>query len=183
VAVRAQKEFAAEKSIPWGISESSCKKRNPDTRYQYRAFGLPALALSRPDSDELVVAPYAAFLGLSVDAFGAAQNLRQMRTMGWLGAYGFYEACDFTAAPSGTSNGGEVVRCWMAHHQGMSLLAAANALCNSSMQRRFHAEPMVAAVERLLQEKPPPPPAFEVAGETGEELQSALQSAPPLAAD
>jgi cyclic beta-1,2-glucan synthetase len=182
-AVRAQQEFAVEKSIPWGVSESSCRETNPDGRYQYRAFGSPALALNRQQSDELVVAPYATFLGLLVDASGAMSNLERMREMGWLGAYGFYEACDFTPPRSGGDNGGELVRCWMAHHQGMSLVSVANVLCNSSMQRRFHAEPMVAAVERLLQEKFPPPPALDAVIETREELLCPSPSAPRLAAD
>jgi len=55
----------------------------------------------------------------------------------------------------------ETVRCWLAHHQGMSLMAVANVLCNSSSHRRFHAEPMVAATERLLHEKAPRMPILE----------------------
>ena len=43
----------------------------------------------------------------------------------------------------------------MAHHQGMSLVALANALLDEPMPRRFHAEPMVRAVELLLQERVP----------------------------
>jgi cyclic beta-1,2-glucan synthetase len=81
--------------------------------------------------------------------------------MGLLGPYGFYEAADFTPSRVKQGQACEPVRCWLAHHQGMSLMAVANTLCNSSSQRRFHAEPMVAATERLLHEKPPRMPVME----------------------
>jgi len=81
--------------------------------------------------------------------------------MGLLGPYGFYEAADFTPSRVKQGDTCEVVRCWLAHHQGMSLIAVANTLCNSSSQRRFHAEPMVAATERLLHEKAPRMPIME----------------------
>jgi hypothetical protein len=43
----------------------------------------------------------------------------------------------------------------MAHHQGMSLLAAAELLCGAPLQQAFHAEPQVRATERLLEERVP----------------------------
>jgi hypothetical protein len=151
-AVFAQKTRVEVQGIPWGISECSFAERDPNGRYGYRAFGVPELALSRLEPDDLVVSPYSSFLALVVDAAGAVANLRDMKERGWLGAYGFYEACDFTPTRIKGGEDREHIVCWMAHHQGMSLVAAANALCNSSMQRRFHAEPMVAATERLLHE-------------------------------
>ena len=151
-AVFAQRAHAEAEGIPWGISECSFAERGPDGRYGYRAFGVPELALSRLEPGDLVVSPYSSFLALVIDAPGAVSNLRDMKGRGWLGAYGFYEACDFTPTRVRAGEECEHVVCWMAHHQGMSLVAAANALCNSSMQRRFHAEPMVAATERLLHE-------------------------------
>ena len=153
-AIQTQREFVAIQPIPWGISESSCKDRNPDGHYRYHAFGVPSLAVSHLSSQELVIAPYASFLALMVDMQAAMENIRLMYEMGWLGPYGFYEACDFTPAHPGAPNKGELVRNWMAHHQGMSLLAVANVLCDASMRRRFHSEPVVAAIERLLEEKP-----------------------------
>jgi cyclic beta-1,2-glucan synthetase len=81
--------------------------------------------------------------------------------MGLLGTYGFFEAADFTPSRVKPGNTFEPVRCWLAHHQGMSLMAVANVICNSSSQRRFHAEPMVAATERLLHEKAPRMPILE----------------------
>jgi hypothetical protein len=123
---------------------------------------LPSLALCQSDRDELVISPYSTFLALLVDAPGAMKNLREMKSRGWVGAYGFYDACDFTASRMPPGKSYETVRCWMAHHQGMNLVAAASVLGDMSMQRRFHAEPMVAATERLLQEKVPRTGALEL---------------------
>jgi cyclic beta-1,2-glucan glucanotransferase len=155
-AIHAQQRFAKDNLIPWGISESSCSERNPDGHYRYHAFGVPALAVHQDDcSGDLVVAPYATFLALYFVPSRAMKNLRKMKALGWLSPYGFYEAADFTPRRIGHGQNHEVVRNWMAHHQAMSLVAIANVLCDSSMQRRFHAEPAVAAAERLLNEKYP----------------------------
>ena len=43
----------------------------------------------------------------------------------------------------------------MAHHQGMTLVAIANALQDGAMRARFHADPIVQATELLLQERTP----------------------------
>ncbi len=160
-AVRSQQKYAKLKSIPWGISEASCSKINPAGHYHYEAFGVPGLAISRELSRDLVVSPYSTFLSLLVDSKSAIENLRYMKDLGWVGPYGFYESADFT--PSRLSEGKkfEIERCWLAHHQGMSLMAVANILCDGSSQRRFHEEPMVAATERLLHEKAPRTSQFE----------------------
>jgi hypothetical protein len=152
-AVRSQQKFAKSKSIPWGISEASCSTLSCDGHYHYQAFGVPGLALNQGKSLDLVVSPYSTFLALLVDDKGALENIERMRELGWLGTYGFYEAADFTSSRLEAGKKFEVVRCWLAHHQGMSLMAVANVLCEDSSQRRFHAEPMVAATERLLHEK------------------------------
>jgi cyclic beta-1,2-glucan synthetase len=160
-AVRAQKRFAKSRCIPWGISESSCSKLSVDGHYHYQAFGVPGVAITDEKPEDLVVSPYSTFLALLADTQSAVENIRNLDEMGFLGSYGFYEAVDFT--PSRVKQGSrfEIVRCWLAHHQGMSLIAVANVLCNSSSQRRFHAEPMVAATERLLHEKAPRLPKLE----------------------
>ncbi len=78
-----------------------------------------------------------------------------MADKGWLGSYGFYEAIDFS--PSGRRpwfRRHELVRSWMAHHQGMSLLSIANLLHDDVVQRWFHSDPRVQATELLLHEKP-----------------------------
>lgn len=96
-----------------------------------------------------MIAPYATFLALLVDPKAALDNLRLMESYGWQSRYGFYEAAQYTAA------GAEVIGCWMAHHEGMALLAICNLLLDSPMQRYFHAERQVLATELLLHERIP----------------------------
>ena len=160
-AIRCQQKFAKNLSIPWGISESSCAKLSVDGHYHYQAFGVPGLAINQEKPEDVVVSPYSTFLALLSEPEDAVQNVRTLESMGLLGPYGFYEAVDFTPARLKEGNSFEIVRCWLAHHQGMSLMAVANVLCDGSSQRRFHAEPMVAATERLLHEKAPRIPALE----------------------
>ena len=161
-AVQVQQAYARELDVPWGISESSCRSQNRELRYDYRAFGIPAVSLRRSQPDNLVVAPYASMLALMIAREPAAENLRLMASRGWMGRYGFFEAVDFQSGFSVSPRPAMVVRSFMAHHQGMGLLALCNALLGNRMQKRFHAEPMVAATEILLQERAPALTSTEV---------------------
>lgn len=155
MAVRAQWEFVARGRMPWGISEAGHSQRDAEGNYQYHAFGVPTLALNPPSEDMLVIAPYASVLALEVDPVRALENLRKMEKLGWLGEFGFYESADFSAnrQPRDSSQY-TLVRSWMAHHQGMSLLAITNLLAGRPFQRWFHSDPRVRATELLLHEKP-----------------------------
>jgi cyclic beta-1,2-glucan synthetase len=154
-AVRSQQAYAASKGVPWGISESAHAQLDEAGNYQYHAFGLPHLAQRKPEIKSLVIAPYSTFLALVTDPSAAVRNLRKMSEMGWVGEYGFYEACDYGATrPHFWQHSYELVRCWMAHHQGMSLLALGNFLKGNVVQQWFHSDPRVQATELLLQEKP-----------------------------
>jgi cyclic beta-1,2-glucan synthetase len=154
-AVRAQRAHVAGRRIPWGISESAYFKMDDAGNYQYFAFGLPQLALSKTEMESLVISPYSTFLALDVDPSEALKNLRKINNMGWLGAYGFYEAADFTISRNRSWHRRyELVPAWMAHHQGMSLLAIANFLQHGVVQGWFHNERRVQATELLLHEKP-----------------------------
>ena len=154
-AVEAQQTFTALKRIPWGISESAYAKTDEAGNYQYYAFGLPQLAMNKADFKALVISPYSTFLALDVDPAGALRNLRAMADKGWFGKYGFYEAADFSPSPQRSwRKRYDLVRCWMAHHQGMTLLSIANFLHDSIVQCWFHADPRVQATELLLHEKP-----------------------------
>ena len=153
-AVRAQRAYTSARGVPWGISESSCSKKDDLGNYQYMAFGLSRLALQKGEMNALVISPYSTFLALPVDPLEALQNLHRMSDRGWVGAYGFYEAADFAFGPRRWRMRPELVRCWMAHHQGMSLLSLANCLYDGMVQNWFHREPRVQATELLLQEKP-----------------------------
>ncbi|MGA7503636.1 MAG: glucoamylase family protein [Candidatus Sulfotelmatobacter sp.] len=156
-AVRAQQVYAEKKNIPWGISESACFKLDEQGNYEYHAFGVPRLAIHKVDVDGPVISPYSTFLALPVDSSGALRNLRKLRSKGVLGPYGFYESLDFNserARSRARFRRFEPVCCWMAHHQGMTLLALANFLHQDVVQRWFHSHPRVQATELLLQEKP-----------------------------
>jgi hypothetical protein len=155
MAVRAQREFVARGRVPWGISEAGHSQRDAEGNYQYHAFGVPTLALNPPPEDMLVVAPYASVLALEVDPVRALENLRRMEKLSWLGEFGFYESADFSANRQPRDGSQYVlVRSWMAHHQGMSLLAITNLLAGRPFQRWFHRDPRVRATELLLHEKP-----------------------------
>jgi hypothetical protein len=145
--VRIQRAFADAESIPWGISESGSAKTDDADHYSYHAYGIPQIALSADATAGPVVAPYATFLALGVDSLAALHNLRHMESSGWVGAYGFFESADFTGHGKPV-----LVREWMAHHQGMSLLAILNLLHNDLVQQWFHANPLVQANELLLHE-------------------------------
>jgi cyclic beta-1,2-glucan synthetase len=154
VAVFAQQLYADDKRIPWGVSECAYAKVEENGAYGYRAFGIPQLALQQ-DEERLVVAPYATMLALPIDPAAAIRNLRWMAKKKWFGAYGYYESADFTrdVRPSRRQKFG-LVRSWMVHHQGMSLLAIANFLKNDVVQQWFRRDPSVQATELLLQERP-----------------------------
>jgi cyclic beta-1,2-glucan synthetase len=153
-AVEIQQLYAAERRVPWGISEAAYSVRDGRMQYQYRAFGVPALSASSERSDRLVIAPYASMLALMLDPAPATANLRALAAKGCLARYGFFESLDGT----------ELIRCFMAHHQGMGLLAMDNALLGERMQERFHSDPLVQATEFLLQERMPA--LVEVLGES-----------------
>ncbi len=152
-AVRSQQAYATEKNILWGISESACAKRNEAGDYHYEAFGVPSLALRKNGSEPLIVSPYSTLLALNVDPKGALANLHRMQAQGWFGPYGFYEAADYSRRRF-LGPRYDLVRSWMVHHQGMSLLSLANFLCNNVVQRWFHSDRRVQATALLLQEKP-----------------------------
>lgn len=137
------------RNMPWGISESGYAKQDDQGRYAYQAWGIPGLALKYGAEDGPVISPYSTFLALPLLRKDAIANLRLMSGMGWMGAYGLYEAADYTQG-----NPPVLVRSWMAHHQGMSLLALTNLLKDNIVQNWFHANPRVRAVELLLHEKP-----------------------------
>ncbi len=153
--VRRQIEYGEERGVPWGISESAYNARDMDFTYQYSSFGVPGLGLKRGLSEDLVIAPYATALAAMIDPSAAVTNLARLEAAGGRGAYGFYEALDYT--PSRLPEGAEVavIRAYMAHHQGMSLLSFTNVLTNGMIQRNFHSEPSMQATELLLQERTP----------------------------
>ena len=153
--VARQQAYGRAMGIPWGISESSYNARDLEMTYQYSNFGVPGLGLKRGLSQNKVIAPYATGLATMVDPVGALANYARLAAMGAEGRYGFYEAVDFT--PDRVPEGEEmsIVRSFMAHHQGMTITAIANTVQDGRLRARFHAVPMVQAVDLLLQERVP----------------------------
>ncbi|MGH9928949.1 MAG: glucoamylase family protein, partial [Pyrinomonadaceae bacterium] len=153
--VNRQIEYGAERGVPWGISESAYNVRDLHLNYQYGPFGVPGLGLKRGLIEDLVVAPYATMLAAVINPRAALSNLRRLAKEGALGAYGYYEAIDYTAERLPQDQTHVLIRAFMTHHQGMSLVALTNVLHDDRMENRFHADPLVQATELLLQERIP----------------------------
>ncbi|MGB2818927.1 MAG: glucoamylase family protein, partial [Burkholderiaceae bacterium] len=154
-AVRRQIEYGRLRGVPWGISESGYNATDASLNYQYRAFGVPGLGLKRGLADDLVVTPHASMMALMVAPEEACENLERLAATGAAGRHGLYEAIDYTAARLPRGQKSAVVRSFMAHHQGMGLLALAHLLQNRPMQRHFEADPAMQATMLLLQERVP----------------------------
>ena len=154
-AVRRQIEYGVQRGVPWGMSESGYNTVDAALNYQYRAFGVPGLGLKRGLSEDLVIAPYATALALMVEPEAACENLQRLAAEGILGKFGFYEAVDYTPSRLRRPETSAVVRSFMAHHQGMSLLSLSHLLLDRPMQRRFASDPLFQATLLLLQERIP----------------------------
>jgi len=153
--IERQVQYARERDVPWGISESAYNKRDRHLTYQYSNFGVPDLSLKRGQGMNLVVAPYASLLAAMYEPSLAAENLKKLADLGAAGLYGYYEAVDFTSSRLPANEPFAVVKTYMAHHQGMSLVSLANLFMENIFCRFFHAEPLVQATEILLQERLP----------------------------
>ena len=165
LAVEAQISYAEQTGDPWGVSESAFDRLDAHQTYQYRSFGVPGLGFKRGLEDDRVVAPYASALAMSIRPRAVLDNMSKLESLGMLGAYGMFEAIDLH--PDRTSPGRpcSVVRSYMAHHQGMLLVAIDNFLSGQIMVDRFHANRSIEAGEMLLNERAPegPPPEWPLA--------------------
>ena len=151
-AIGIQRAQGERRDRPWGVSESGYAAFDAMLNYQYRAFGLRALSLGMPGTDN-VVAPYASLLAAPIAPNEVAENMREMDALGWHGEYGFFESADYVRA--GADGAPRLVKSYMAHHQGMALCAIANALTGGVLERTFEKDPRVRAIEPLLEEKIP----------------------------
>jgi cyclic beta-1,2-glucan synthetase len=152
-AVGRHRRYGRTLGVPWGISESLYNVRDHEQTYQYRAFGVPDLALKRGLGRDVVVAPYASALAALVDPERALANLQELDRLGALGTCGFRDALDYTRPAEGRRYA--VASAYMAHHVGMTLTAFTNLLVRDIWQDRFHADPLVKAAELLLHERMP----------------------------
>ncbi|MBN2439008.1 MAG: cyclic beta 1-2 glucan synthetase, partial [Deltaproteobacteria bacterium] len=159
-AVARQIDYGKKRGVPWGSSESGYNAIDVHLNYQYRAFGVPGLGLKRGLAEDLVIAPYASALALTVAPEEACLNLERLADEGVMGTHGFYEAIDYTPSRLPRGQSSAVVQSFMAHHQGMSFLSLACVLLDRPMQKRFESEPMFRATLLLLQERIPRATAF-----------------------
>lgn len=150
----AQRKAAVKTSVGpvWGISESGYPALDTENNYQYKAFGVPLLARQKRMDKAPVLSPYSSFLMLCMNITLPLQNLEKLKALGVYGEYGFYEAVDLSDLPKGEPC---IVKSYMAHHVGMSLLAIENALLEEPVHKRFFAEPAMRCARRLLEEKIP----------------------------
>ena len=185
--IRRQIDYASERGVPWGISESAYNLVDRHGDYQYKAFGIPGLGLKRGLGDELVVSPYSTALAVGMAPTASLANFRRLASAGLEGSFGFMDAIDYTPretdpATTGenTPNTGVVVPTYMAHHQGMTLVALANALLADRMVDRFHADPRIQATELLLQERIPRDSSAVVPRPTDDARESVQAPARPV---
>ena len=166
-----QIQYGVEREVPWGVSESAYNVRDVQLTYQYSGFGVPGLGLKRGLFEDVVVAPYATALAAMVDPRAALKNFVRLEEAGARGTYGYYEALDFTPSRLPEKAPVAVVRAYMAHHQGMTVVALGNVVHSGRTRRRFHSHPLVQAAELLLQERTPR--SVAVARPRGEEVREA----------
>ncbi len=154
-AVARQMEYGRQSGVPWGVSESAFNVLDAAQDYQDQSFGVPGLGIKRGLGQDLVLAPYATALAAPLGPLAACRNLEALRAMGAEGPHGFYEAIDCTPSRLEKGETFHVVRSYMAHHQGMALVALTNSVLDNLMPRRLRGEPVVRAAVLLLQERIP----------------------------
>lgn len=181
--VARQIDYAKGFGVPWGVSESAFSARDVNFTYQYSNFGVPGLGLKRGLADNLVVAPYATGLASMVSPRLSVRNYENLRGVGALGEYGFYEALDYTPARLRPGQTVAIVRAYFAHHQGMTIVAILNAVRNGYMREQFHREPRIRASELLLQERAPRDVLASIPGEANHapQITELLPSLPRIA--
>jgi len=150
--IHCQKNRVKKLDIPYGISECGIYQFDSQLNYQYKANGVQRVALKRGMNEDLCIAPYATYLTLSLDFESAYDNLQRLNEMKLKGRYGFYEAVDYTRKRVGDSNL-QVIKSFMAHHIGMSVVAVNNAINQNIMQKRFLRDMDMRKATELLQEK------------------------------
>lgn len=154
-AVMSQRHTGEVKNLPWGISECAFFMVDANKDYQYKAMGIPELGLKRGLTKDYVISPYSVFLAMEFNPLDTSNNLERLKKEGLEGAFGYYESVDYTRErlPMGRSKG--IVKSFMAHHEGMSLLSVSNFLTGYKMQERFHGSAIVKSADLLLHEKIP----------------------------
>ena len=178
--VERQIAYARERGVPWGVSESGYYRFDAAMNYQYRGFGVPGLGRKRGLAEDLVIAPYASLLAVGIAPQAVLDNMEALTALGVLGHAGFYEAIDYTTSRLPLGRKYAIVRSYMVHHQGMALLALANALRapQTTFVDRFHRDARIRSIELLLQERIPAELSPEAGTEDLEEVPEPADRAP-----
>ncbi len=169
--VEAQINYAKEKGVPWGISESSYYRFDSADNYQYQGFGVPELGRKRGLAKDLVITPYASLMAIGVKPQAVVKNISALQEAGLKGLFGFYESVDYTKSRLPVGRDKAVIKSYMAHHQGMILVALANFLNNTGIPDRVHSDPRLQSTELLLQEQIPQKEPVKKTGFTGSPLR------------
>ena len=172
--------FADSQGVPWGISESAYAGSDHTLAYQYAPQGVPRLALRRTPPDELVIAPYATALAAQIAPHLASTNFMALQALAPRQRYGFIEALDFSPVRRSGTEPFAPVGTFMAHHQGMSIVALANVLLGGVAQRWGMANPHIEAVASLLHERAPRQVSMLYAPPSGPPPQALQRRAPGL---
>jgi len=157
-----QIDYGRKRGVPWGISESAENSTDAGLNYQYRSFGVPDLGFKRGTANDLVIAPYATALALTLKPKAACENMQRMTAAGYEGRYGLYEAIDYTPSRLSQEHSPALIRSFMAHHQGMSFISLANFFTADLMVKRFESDPLFQATTLLLQERVPKATPFKL---------------------
>ena len=176
--VMEQQIFGDAQKLPWGVSESAYFAQDHSLAYQYSPFGVPRLALRRTPLSDRVVAPYATLMATLLMPRQAIANLRRIELLNARGEFGFMDAIDFTVSRQPHAEAFSVVKNYMAHHQGMTLVALCNVLCNQTPQRWFSQVPLVAAYDTLLHERCP----RQIVGSANPRMAPSLDEGKPSSA-
>jgi len=153
--IQKQIEYGKKRDVPWGISESAYNRVDANLNYQYHAFGVPGLGFKRGLAEDVVISPYSTVMSLMVSPQDAYENMQVLKAEGFEGRYGFYEAIDYTPSRLIRKQDHVIIRSFMVHHQGMSLLSLNYLLNNKPMQARFESDARVKSALLLLQERIP----------------------------
>jgi len=154
-ALNSQIKYAKTIGVPWGVSESAFAVQDNEQHYQYKAFGIPWLGLKRGLNDNMVISPYSSLICLNYSPKKVYNNIKALKKYNSYSTYGFYEAIDFTKKHIGKDKKFEVVKTYMAHHQGMILTSINNYINGEIIKNRFHSNPSIDAADILLKERVP----------------------------
>ncbi|MCH5164170.1 MAG: hypothetical protein J1F36_04060 [Clostridiales bacterium] len=134
VVLKANKLYAKRSGLPfWGTSESQYNAVDGSGNYQYKAFGVPNIALSN-EKRKAVASPYASMLFLPFFPREVAVNLNKIYEHDLKGEEGLYEAYD-----------DGVIKTYMSHHQGMILAALCNYFYDDAIIKSMASPDMRAA--------------------------------------